>query len=175
MIPYRVATHHPAQQTPYPGRVELHEFISYWKMDEVAVSMLNFLYELDQFDTVISSSWKKLCGKSEVEDLFATNGLILHLGNDWCTQNLSSTRYCTRASEIELYIKDHPSITDYLILDDKDSGSSLDAQFTEPYMSGGNRRPHTLNQERIFLVNPDTGIDSNTYRMMRNVFVVSSV
>ena len=154
--------------TPYPGKIDLPEHINYWKMDAVAVNMLNFLYNLEPFDTVISSSWKKYCSKEQVQDLFETNGLILHLVLDWCTENLDSRRTCTRASEIELYLNDHPEITDYFIIDDLDSGSSLQKPHNKVYSY--DNIPHKLDHDRIFIVDYDMGISPDDYRKMRILF-----
>lgn len=151
---------------PYPGRVNMPDTVSYWKMDPLSVEMLNSLYELYPFNLVISSAWKKFVSRDQCQDLFVTNGLTLPLIDDeteWCTIRLDNNRMpyshrsgCSRAAEIREYITRH-NITEYLILDDPWSGSSLDDNDNE------------LEKTRIVMVNPDSGIGSHDYQQMLSV------
>lgn len=145
--------------TPYPGNVPLHPFVSYWEMDITSVRMLNFLYSVYQFDTVVSSSWIMLHGREQIEELFRVNGLNLVLHSDWQT-NPDQNRSTTRVMEIYSWLernRNEDTWHDHIILDDPASGSSLDMY--ERYQAN-------LGLRNIKLINPDVGIDSVTYREM---------
>ena len=144
---------------PYPGIIEIYPLVDYWKMDPLAVEMLNSLHDLYPFTTVVSSSWKRFSSKEFVNELFEVNGLNLELAEDWCTIRLDSSawRNCTRASEIAEYIERH-GITEYIILDDPGSGLSLD-----------DHANHPMEMHRIVLVNPDLGIGTYDYKEMLKI------
>jgi hypothetical protein len=162
MIPVVFLKYHPDNRKPYPGKLPLTSIVDYWKMSDIAVHSLNLMQDLHSFDTVISSTWRKYCSKEQIEDLFMVNGLNLPLHEDWKTNNLGgsfSGQYdCTRADEIhEWIVRNRPS--DYLILDDPSSGSSLESTTK-------------LNQERIVLVNHDTGLGSYDLQKMFGVIKI---
>lgn len=166
LFPDRYVRYDPDQRRPYPGEVKMPDIVDYWKMDPLAVYMLNFLYDLHPFQTVVSSSWKKFINKEQCKDLFVTNGLKLNLADDWCTVTLNrKSRFdsyykgCYRAVEIKEYVTRY-NINEYLILDDPMSGSSLDD------------KENGLNEARITLVDPDVGIGSYDYKKMLNVVKV---
>lgn len=166
----RFIKYHPLNRKPYPGRVDQNELVDYWKMDDLAVIILNELMDHHAFETVVSSSWKNFCDREQVEDLFDVNGLNLQLHEKWCTERIvrnhefgmyhSGYGYagkCLRASEIELWVNDHKP-TDYMIIDDPWSGSSLD-----------DRNAHGLNFNRIVLVDPQVGLSVSEIDRLRNI------
>ena len=44
LFPDRYIRFDPEQVKPYPGRVDMPDIVTYWKMDPLAVQMLNFLH-----------------------------------------------------------------------------------------------------------------------------------
>ena len=137
---------------------------SYWKMDEVAVGMLNNLMDLNNFRVVVSSTWRHLYSRESIEYLFLLNDLRVVLHDDWCTRlredcgmyaPQSSYYRHNRRTEIEEYINRH-DITDYAILDDPSSGMDL----TE----------HKA-QERVVLVNPFIGMELEHYQQLKDLLV----
>jgi hypothetical protein len=167
MFPDRYIRFAAENRSPYPGRFSMPDIVDYWKMDPMSVELLNFLYDLHPFTVVLSSSWKKFVNRAQCQDLFVTNGLNLKLIDDekeWCTIRLdrggnSNYRYgtgCVRAAEIAEYVIRH-NVEEYIILDDPQSGSSLDD------------RDVNLDPARIVLVDPDVGIGSTDYMRMNYI------
>lgn len=154
----RYINHCSENSLPYPGEIEMYPLVHYWKMDPLAVEMLNSLHDLFPFTTVVSSSWKRFSSKEFVTELFEVNGLRLNLADDWCTVRLdtSAWRNCVRAFEIAEYIERH-GVKEYVILDDPGSGLSLDGD------------DHGLHKHRIVMVNPDLGIGSHDFKEMLTV------
>ena len=135
---------------------------SYWKMDEVAVGMLNTLVDLSNFRVVVSSTWRQLYSRESIEYLFLLNDLRVVLHDDWCTRlrediNMYESQYSrhNRRTEIEEYISRHDIFT-YAILDDPSSGMDL----TE----------HKA-QERVVLVNPFIGMELEHYQQLKDLLV----
>jgi hypothetical protein len=159
LFPDRYISFHRDNRRPYPGSVEMPDIVSYWKMDPLAVEMLNFLNDTFKFQTVVSSSWKRFIDKDQCIDLFNTNGLGLSLADDWATIELRDRPWksCGRAAEISEFVNRH-SIEEYIIIDDPMSGSSLDDQ-----------NGHNLAEDRIILINPDLGLGTHDYRQMINI------
>lgn len=145
---------HPDNRTPYPGKADLyHPFCDYWRMDERFVHLFRHLHDVHDFKVVISSSWRKLHPDPfAFTDLFATNGLILNLHCDWKTESFTSQLGCTRAEEIVYWLKEHPEVSDFLILDDVLSGGSLykDCDLWNP--------AHEFISDKIVLIDPDLGL-----------------
>ncbi len=168
LFPNRIIKFDPDNRLPYPGTVEMppNEIVTYWKMEPLAVHMLNFLHEIHPFETVISSSWKRWVNKEQILDIFHVNGLKLDLHEgEYSTPDINrNTSYWsgysanTRAKEIETWLINHGEVDDYLILDDPDSGSSL-----TDYDN------HTLEKDRIVMVEPDTGIGTHHYNRLCDI------
>lgn len=157
LFPDRQIRHSPSMQF-YPGVLGLHEWITYWQMDETSVRQLNALYDIYPFDTVVSSSWKNFVTKEQVEELFEVNELNLHLHKNWCTPEKLSSYRCNEISWwLDEYTVDGVCPA-HIILDDPMSGSSLDA---------GN---HMLfGFDKPLFINPDVGIDSDIYNIMHKI------
>lgn len=140
------------------GELNLHPYVEYWKADEIAISMLNILYEIYPYDLVISSSWADdwLHEKSQIEALLNKNELNFTLHQDWRTPR---DFYHGRHEQIGHWLKKHPEVqTNYLILDDLSSGPCLN----EP----DELNEHNLKAENIFLVNENDGISHQQFLMM---------
>jgi hypothetical protein len=108
----------------------LHPFISYWKMDPIAVAILNNVVDIVNAEIVISSSWRELHTKDEIQALFDVNGLSGPIHEDWCTPigskydpNAMSyiVTYKNRAEEIQGWINKHPEVTQWVAVDDDES------------------------------------------------------
>ena len=159
LFPERQIRHSPSMAL-YPGKQKFHPFIDYWEMDETSVRQLNKLYEIYQFDTVVSSSWRHYCDLVHVVELFEVNGLNLHIHENWATpRKMSSVRLneicwwldeVTEQADVNVFVA-----PDHIILDDPWSGNSLE---------GGVCRLHGLREP--CMVNPDVGIDSDIYQTM---------
>ena len=111
-----------SKQRKIPASVKEIESITYWMMDPMSVHMLNQLYDIHKFKTVVSSTWRKFGTKEHMENLFAENDLQLKLHDQWATPIL---HYGCRHAEINLWLEEY-GCDDYLILDDNDSGPQLD-------------------------------------------------
>lgn len=147
----------PDQNKRYPGYVEMPEMVTYWKMSPLTVTMLNMLYDMHPFQTVVSSTWKEFINQEQCEDLFAVNGLKLHLAEPWRTLNLKTRpSRCFRKDEIVNYMIDH-NIAEYMILDDPWSGSSLD------------EHDAAINPDQVIMVDPDVGLRSSDYMRMLKI------
>jgi len=164
-FPDAVIQYHPNQRKPYPGDFEMGESLSYWHMCERFKHLWILLHETRDFEVVISSSWRKYYSKESCfYDLFEQNGLPLTLHKDWKTIVMSGNTYgcyssgytpfCARASEIHEWIMRHPEIKRFMILDDPDSGISLD--HTSKFWN----QDHGYMEDNIVLVDPDTGFGS---------------
>ena len=161
---------HPLNEEKYPGDLNIdpsrYGQLTYWKMDDTSVEMLNRLHKLHPFMTVVSSSWKKFCEKNFIEELFYINCLKLPLHDDWKTTNITF-RSCRRMEEINDWIETHPDTDDYIVLDDPWSGGSIDTY----------RREHKhypeefklVNPDNILIVDPTTGLEIAHYHKMYNI------
>jgi hypothetical protein len=88
----------------------------YWKMDPCAVAMLNKIVQITNAEAVISSSWRGLCEKEDIEKLFEINGLDIQLHQDWETPNVSIQM--RRGEEILAWVEDHPEVDKWVAIDD---------------------------------------------------------
>lgn len=170
LFPQRVLRFHPDNHKPYPGKLSPNrKDIRYWRMDEVAVAMLNRLYNKHQFETVISSTWRLFCDKEYIEELFEVNGLELKLAEDWATNNYTF-RSCRRLEEVNDYVMSH-SVDDCIILDDKMSGSSLHHfnQSSEHYEELGKNPFSKLNAKNVIIVDYSVGIEEAHYWRMLDI------
>lgn len=140
-----------------PVGLQNNSIISYWKMDPLAVQMLNTLYDYHPFTTVISSMWGNFLSKEEVLCLFFQNGLNLHLHENWVTPRKTNS---DRANEISWWIDRNPH-KDYIILDDPASGGYLSS--AEALIE------FNIKPERVFLVDTDNGIDYMTFNSLRRI------
>jgi hypothetical protein len=162
----RVIKFDPDNIKPYPGNVEMSEWVGYWKMDPLSVHVLNKMRDVHPFKTVVSSSWKRFVNKEQIVDLFRVNNLILDLHDDYSTPDLSnrygpySSGYSgdTRSREIEAWLRDcGRDVDDYLIIDDPMSGASLDVN------------NHSLNKDNIIMVDGDVGPNTTDITRMRSI------
>lgn len=164
LFPDRMISFHPDNIRPYPGDIPMTEWVSYWKMDELTVYMLNLAQERHQFKTVISSSWKRFTTLEQIKDLFKVNGLILDIHDDYSTPDLGRLRTIyshysymdSRSAEIIAWLKDHPDVGDYIIIDDPSSGASLDEK-------------SVLRPDRIIMIDPDVGLRSEDYKRINSI------
>jgi len=96
---------------------------SHKAIDPIAMSNLHYiLEEVPGVEIVISSSWRKYYSLEDLQELFAKYGIngSFIIGTTPVLENQP------RGHEIGLYLKHHPEITDFIIIDDD---SDL-----EPYM-----------------------------------------
>ena len=176
----RVINHHPDNCLSSPRLDYLKGFTScngdtfgakvltYWKMDETAVGMLNKLMKLNPFETVVSSTWRSLFGRLSIEELFRVNdlNLVLH-DTQWCTElDISSSRnymsHDDRLIQIYRWINARKDeILDYAILDDPMSGGSLSSDNMVESLG--------LKSKNVILVDPNIGIENWHYNRLRDI------
>ena len=153
----------------YPGKLGLHPFINYWEMDRTSVRQLNALYSMYDFDTVISSSWQNYVDLPQIQELFRVNGLDLHIHPDWGTElewnegNPLGRRSSNRARNIGEWLDAHAinsNVPSHIILDDPQSGSSLD-EVDLAHIG--------VDPASVHMVNPDVGIDSDLFKNMKSI------
>lgn len=163
-FPDATILYHPKQNQQYPGSdPALQQSIKYWAMCERFKHMWTHLTDTRDFQVVISSTWRKhYPTPNSFHDLFEQNGLVLNLHSDWATKSLTQNTYgayssgysstkCTRAEEINLWILDHPELSEFIVLDDPESGRSLIPESIDWSME------HTYMTNYIVLVDSDTG------------------
>lgn len=142
------------------NKLNLYVHANYWKMDPIAVDMLNNLYNnTTSYHLVISSSWSHphLHDKDTIENLLSVNGIQAPLHQDWRTEKNSKLR----VEQISNWLKSHPHINNYLILDDIESGLELaDDEVLEEY---------DIHHSVVTLVSIDDGISMKNYEKMRHV------
>lgn len=140
-------------------KLELHPFIEYWKMDDIAISMLNNIAKRN-CGFVLSTSWISLHEFKTLENLLRVNGFKGEFLPDstlnvtFCSDD-QSTRL-NRAQSIAEWLSRHPEYNDkYIILDDLISA---------PEMAKNDlMKMYGLSPSRIFLADIDNGISLRTY------------
>lgn len=136
--------------------LNLYPLINYWKMDSMAVAMLNNMGEYYDSIFVISSSWSEIHQRSELQNLLAENGFTGVIHDDW---SLDLNNDLSRAERIKLWLDNHPEFSKYyLIIDDKVSAPEM--VHSELMLDYG------LDPERIFLVSTENGILMGDYHRM---------
>ena len=145
----------------YKGK-PLHPFITYWEMDVKAVRTLNMLYDIYQFDTVISSSWQRLVDKEQIEDLFQHNGLQLKIHEDWYT-NKRFGNSC-RASQISDWLHNNQ-------VEHKEGWTEAPAHIIldDPWSGDGLYDWKTFGLQEPVIVDPTVGLNVEEYRIMRSI------
>lgn len=163
--------YHPDNRKPYPGDPDLREALSYWKMNERFVYTWNHLMDVFDFNVVISSSWRNILKRPEDHiDLFSTNGLRINLHDEWRTDNERSSDegvsswnmgrgsfMCHRHHQIQCWLKRHPEVTNWVAIDDKDSGGSLDYARQKGF------------HNHIVIVDEDRGLGSENIRHLISI------
>lgn len=176
----RVIKFHPENKDKHPKmehlRNKMIEFgdtfvaatLTYWKMDEVAVGMLNHLMEVKPFKTVISSSWRELCSKETIQYILFMNNLKLDLHHDWLTDirpagfSYGSKAYSDRLSDVHRWIVQHKDeISDYVILDDPSSGGSLTDDKLVKQVG--------LDPSRVVIVNEEVGMEIDHFLTIKEI------
>lgn len=147
---------------PYPGKIDHKGWITYWKADPLFIHFFNSLMDVHQFKTVLSTSWAKVLPLELVQEVLEINGVNVVYHSDPVTPEYFSPhgffqKESNRALEIQTWLGNHPEVTQYIILDDPWSGRHLDED------------GHNLDKDRIFLVNPDVGLDSDTIKDIRYI------
>lgn len=147
---------------PYPGKIDHKGWITYWKADPLFVHFFNSLMDTYRFKTVLSTSWAKVLPLELVQEVLSINGIDIDYHDDPTTPEHFPTepyalKKSNRAWEIQAWLDNHPEVSDYIILDDPWSGDTL------------NEPCHNLDKDKIFLVNPDVGLDTDTIKDIRYI------
>lgn len=84
--------------------------------DPIAIGLLNALCLATKAEIVVTSSWRT-AGIKRMRELLYNSGLDKSIKIQGCTPyNLSYS--AQRGSEVEAYLRDRPTIKEYIILDD---------------------------------------------------------
>lgn len=146
--------------------LNLHPFITYWKMDHIAVAMMNNLANKGCI-FVLSTSWISLHDLPTLKKLLEVNGFIGKFHEDWSVDIIKTSddnleTRLNRAQSIADWISRHPEFNNrYLIVDDLLSAPEM-AKSDLMAMYG-------LDYSRIFLADLDNGISLSTYNKMINI------
>lgn len=183
----RVIYHHPDNTDEnHPTRFALKEAmiangdsfgaasLTYWRMDAVAVHMLNQIMEIQPFFTVISSGWRDFCSRKTIEHILDLNGLNLQLHQHWMTDLrppdgdydiFQRPPKEERGHQISRWLKNHDGeVRNYAILDDPGSGGSLiDDSFV---------RHIGLSPNHVVLVDHAIGMERFHFKQLRDLLIV---
>jgi hypothetical protein len=101
-----------------------------------------------------------LFSRLEIEDIFKVNGLQLPIIDleEWCTPIIKQRNFCARSKEINEWIKKY-NPTNYIIIDDISSGSSL-CKLEDL---------NIINKNNIILVDEYIGFDFDNYLTMEKL------
>lgn len=152
--PLYPSTVHMFPENKNPEYDLIHPFISYWKMDPVAVAMLNELSERFKFEVVLSTSWCSLVSEKDAyERLFDTNGLKLKLHKEWMTPRFRKNR----EEQIEDWIQSN-NPNDYVIFDDTESSDNIILS-------------EFIDQSRVFIIDYHNGILYRDYQRLLDIMM----
>ena len=145
--------------------------MTYWRMDETAVGMLNNLMEIQPFYTVVSSTWREFCSKETIQLLFDENDLKLQLHEHWMTPLASTFRESfvnkdmLRLLEIKRWLANHDeTVGPYAVLDDPSSGGVL--------IDDNHVRGVGLDPQAVVLVDPFIGMEIFHYDQLRKLLTI---
>lgn len=139
-------------QTQKCKELNLHPYITYWKMDEMAIGMLNNISE-DNNIFVFSTSWNKLHDEATLINLMRQNGFLGFFHQDSFIPTVSEKN---RAQNIKDWLIAHPEFENkYIILDDEESAPEM----KKPDLM----KMYGLDPSRIFLADVDNGILMHQY------------
>ena len=137
--------------------LDLHPYINYWKMDPVAICMLNRLYDISYYELVISSSWAddRMCEYKSIKNLLLVNDINAPLHEEWRTDRDFDVE---REIQIAKWLKAYNKNVDYLILDDLESGKGLSDMDKLNELG--------IRAENIILADVESGIGLEQYQKM---------
>lgn len=116
MIPYRCLV--------MPGQTAIMTLF-----DPVAVSLINYLCEEYDFKIVLHSSWVRMIGGKEAQKHCVKQGLKLeNFHEDGWTNEDMSWRY----SRVAEWLKRHPEVDNYVIVDDDPYAPDKDLAYPHP-------------------------------------------
>ena len=145
------------------GDTFIAQILTYWKMDDIAVGMLNTLAELYTFKTVVSSSWREICSRDTIECIFKQNNLNITLHSHWATDSHRDpldVHVTDRLLQIKRWIDQH-DVRNYAIVDDPESGEALN----DPNMV----TQYGLDPNNVIIVDPSIGLELKHYYSMRQI------
>jgi len=145
------------------GDTFIAQILTYWKMDDIAVGMLNTLAELYTFKTVVSSSWREICSRDTIECIFKQNNLNITLHSHWATDSHRDpldVHVTDRLLQIKRWI-DQYDVRNYAIVDDPESGEALN----DPNMV----TQYGLDPNNVIIVDPSIGLELKHYYRMRQI------
>lgn len=90
------------------------------RFDPIAVALLNKILENGDIELVISSVWR-LFGYEKICETLKNNGIdTAFLHEDWDTDRIYEGASSNRVAEIKKWLKEHPEVKSYVVIDDKD-------------------------------------------------------
>lgn len=140
--------------------LKLHPYITYWKMDQMAVGMLNNFAERGA-KFVLSTSWSQLHDLPTLENLLKINGFNGEIHKDWHLD--FNQEDLNRSQQIKKWLDSHPEYNQkYIMIDDVVSAPEI----AKPDLM----KMYGLDPYRIFLVDENNGILMKQYHDMLKFF-----
>lgn len=137
-------------------KLKLYPHIHYWKMDHMAVGMLNNMAEMGA-KFVLSTSWSELHDLPTLENLLRVNGFTGQIHPDWHLERKDKS--LNRSQHVKLWLDSHPEYLDkYIMIDDQSSAPEI----VKPDLL----TMYGLDPKRIFAVDIDNGILMSQYKAM---------
>lgn len=142
-------------------KLNLYPHIHYWKMDQMAVGMMNNFAEMGA-EFVLSTSWSDLHELVDLENLLQVNGFTGKIHQDWKLDRVDMN--LTRSQHVKIWLDQHPEYFDNYIMIDDDSSAP---EIIKPDLL----KMYGLDPKRIFAVDLDNGILMRQYhQMMKTLF-----
>ena len=117
----------------FPGTQDLPAYVKMDNFNDKAVKTLNLILEQTDAEIVVSSDWKLYCSLEELQEMFTKYGVIKQPIDT--TPNIPlkyDKNYYTveelaeyRVSEINMWLKEHPEVTQWVAVDDLPLGEKF--------------------------------------------------
>lgn len=138
--------------------LNLYPHIHYWKMDHMAVGMMNNFSDMGA-EFVLSTSWSELHELEVLEHLLKVNGFTGKIHKDWKLEREDMS--LNRSQNVKLWLNKHPEYFDNYIMIDDDSSAP---EIVKPDLLS----MYGLDPKRIFAVDINNGILMGQYHQMMN-------
>lgn len=108
-------------------------------LDPAAVAILNRVIEMTDCKIVISSSWRVAHPFDRVGLFMRKAGFVGEvIGQTVQYVRIADGVYGGRSAEIALWLRDHPEVTNFAIVDDgSDAGVGMESHFVDTYLPVG--------------------------------------
>jgi hypothetical protein len=144
---------------PIPEHLQfVTKLTNYWQADPIAIKMFNQLNNIHNFKYVISSAWAKMFNKPQLQSLLGSNQFEGIFHDDWTIweSDQSINRHQTRSVAIHKWLERNQDTTDYIIIDDPNSGEDF-------FLN------HGLRDDRLIIVDSQNGISGDDFTKMFDI------